>query len=814
MVDAPNSTRVWQRVSKTAIYFAVFLVPLLFLPFTSNVLDFNKQAVLVVLVLLSLFSWLLKSLIEEKITLSLNWFNLAPVVFILTIGLSTIFSAYQYGSFWGWPLTIAASFLSSLALVLFYFLIIHLFREPEEIFGLVLIVVISGLLVSLVALPHILGKFPLPFDFTKSTSFNTVGTVNGLAIFLATLLPLAASIIFISRSRMIKSLIWLFVIVALFLLLAINFKPAWTVLLVGASLILIFGIARREVFNLGWLFLPMLLLAVALFATVTRTPIMPTISLPAEVSPSLGTSFQIALDSVKGSRAPFSWFFGSGPGTFVYDYSSYKPLEINQTQFWNTRFGSASSEFVDRLATTGVFGFLAFLALIAVAGFLGLKAIISREAKRENFAWVMLTGIFASFVGSVLGFFLYPANLSSSFLFWLILAAILGLVGGKTRSFDLQPAQPVEAVPGKKPKASTPWATVGVSFAFIVVLIASMGIFFVQGQRYFAEVNYVQALTSAGQNKNDPAINSLGKAIQLTGSSQDNYWRDLSQVYLFRINEELQKNDLTKDQMSQNVSNLISALVASAKASSDASPKNVANWSIRGYVYTNILGLIQGADEWAIKAYEEAIKLEPNNPFTYTALGQIYAARADDLAQNKDKVKERQDALNIAREKFQKAQDLKTDYAPARFQLAMIDIREEKIKDAITKLEETKTIAPFDTGLAFQLGLIYQADSQLDKAQAEFERAVVLDPNYANARYFLGLLYDQQGKKEQALEQFKKIAELNPDNATIKQIIANLEGGKAALEGLTQAEQPPIQEKPAEQLPSPSPSASPTPKKK
>ncbi|MDP2874394.1 MAG: tetratricopeptide repeat protein, partial [bacterium] len=808
-MEQANSTKTWQKASRTAIFLAVFLVPLIFLPFTSNVLDFNKQTVLVFLVLASLFSWLLKSLIEEKITLELSWFNLVPVIFVLFSALSTLFSAYKYGSFWGWPLVISSSFLTTLALVLLYFLIIHLFKQPEDVFGLIFVLVFAGLLVSLISLPQILGKFPLPFDFTKANSFNPIGTVNSLAIFLASLLPMAASLIFISRSRAIKFLVWLFVILSLFLLLAINFQTAWLVLLVGSSLILVFGISRREIFNLSWLFLPMLLLAVALFALVMRTSIIPTADLPAEVSPTLGASFNIAFRTIKDFRPPFSWFFGSGPGTFVYDYAKYKPLEINQTVFWGTRFGSGSSEVVDRLATTGLFGFLSFLSVILMGWILGLRSIISREFRKENFAWILLIGIFGSFAGLTLGLFLYSANLSSMFLLFLLLAAIFSLVGAKSRSFDLKPAEPVE---GKKPRMNAPFVTVGVSFAFIAVLIASMGIFFIQGQRYFAEINYLKALQDVQKGNNTAAVNRLASAIRLTNSSQDNYWRDLSQVYLFRINEEAGKPDLTQEERSKRVSDLITLLVASAKSSSDASPQNVANWSIRGYVYSQLLNLINGADNWAISAYEEVLKLEPANPFTYTALGQVYANRADNLASDKEKVAERQQALDQAREKFQKAKDLKSDYAPARFQLAMIDIRENKVKDAITKLEETKVIAPFDTGLAFQLGLIYQADNQKDKAQAEFERAVALDPNYANARYFLGLLYDQAGEKQKAIDQFEKIVQLNPDNELVKKILENLRASKPALEGLTQAQpQPPIQETPKEQLQPQQPTTSPKP---
>lgn len=808
MPETPSSVQTWQNTSRRAIFAVVFLVPLFFLPFTSNVLDFNKQALLATLILLSLFAWLLKSLIAEKIDLNLNWFNLAPLSVMVFVGLSTLFSAYPYASFWGWPLNVSASFLTTLALVLFYFLVTHLFREPEEVFGLILVLVVSGLLVSLLAVPQIVGQFPLPFDFTQNTSFNTVGNPNSLAVFLAVLLPLATSLIFISKSRLVRTLLWLFVLTAVFLLLAINFSSAWIVLLAGTSLILILGITRREIFNLSWLFLPMVLLALALFARVTNTQLLPAINLPAEVSPSQSSSWQIAGQTLT-ARPPFSWFWGSGPGTFIYDYSRFKPSSINQSAFWATRFGSAGSQILDWLATIGPLGLLAFLATLGSALWLGFRAVSLRTAGQESFVWILLVGLWAGLVGLAFGFWLYPANLTLLFLFWFVAAAIIGLTAPRARHFDLRSAETTEI---KKVKSSGPWATVGVSFAFIAVLIGAMGVFFVLGQRYFAEASYVQALTAVQKGDNQKALEKMALAIRFTNGQQDNYWRDVTQVYLFRIQEELAKKNLSNDQKSQNVSNLISQLVAAAKASTDASGQNVANWTIRGFVYNQILNLIPDADKWAVSAYEEAIKLEPSNPSIYASLGQIYLARADNLANDKDKQAERQQALEAARDNFQKARDLKNDYAPALFQLAMIDVREQKVKDAIAKLEDTKVIAPFDTGLAFQLGLIYQADNQRDKAQAEFERAVALDSNYANARYFLGLLSDAAGQKDKAIEQFQKIADLNPGNDTIKKILEGLKAGRKAADVLTELQppQPPVQEKPAEQLASPSPSPSPS----
>jgi tetratricopeptide (TPR) repeat protein len=153
-----------------------------------------------------------------------------------------------------------------------------------------------------------------------------------------------------------------------------------------------------------------------------------------------------------------------------------------------------------------------------------------------------------------------------------------------------------------------------------------------------------------------------------------------------------------------------------------------------------------------------------------------------------------------AEDLFKKAIEQKSDYAPAHFQLAMVYYNRGNLDEAISKMEETKNLAPLDVGLAFQLGVAYYQKGNYQKAKEELERAISITPDYANALYFLGLTYDQLGEREKAIEKFKRVSELNPDNEEVKKIISNLEAGKKALEGILPTVPPktPIEEKPPE----------------
>ena len=777
-----NSKRgvVFLRVAKIAIYFLIFLLPLFFLPWTSNVLEFNKQALLFFLVLISLISWLAHILISYRLEISKSFLNLPVLLLVLVTAISTLFSLFRYGSFWGHPLVISSSFLSLLAFVALYFIIANLFKR-EEIPLLFLTLFLSGFLVALLFLFQFFGKFIFPFDFARQTSFNTIGTINSLAIFFSLLLILLLPLFFLVRG-FFKIILGISGLTFFFCLFLINFLAAWIVFTSGLAVLFTLAVVSlRKTKNKsqpGFIitFL-MFFLIIGLFFTFFRFSLPGLPSPPLEISPGQKDSLEIF------KQLPLkSLIFGSGPGTFLYDWTKYKSVKINQTIFWPVRFSQASSEVLDRAITSGILGILAFFFLLIVCGKSLLNFLLERGKSEMSLDPFLLWAILAGLFSLVVAFFWYPANLSILFVFWLLVAFLSLLDSEPKKVWDLE---------------VSPLRALIVSFFSVLILLSGLGLSILYIQRYLAEVRYFQGLQAWQRGEAEQSSNFILRATNLN-PRLDLYWRDLSQISLFRLQALLQRTDLSQEELTTQAQSLIVSAVNSASQATLVNPNNVANWNIRGFVYRNLIGIAAGADDWALTSYEKAKTLEPASPYILTEIGRVYLLKSDLLAKQK-KEQEKIEALAKAKENFEKAIELKSDYAPAHFLIAMIYVRENKIAQAIEKLEDTKVIAPFDAGLAFQLGLIYYNDNQFEKAKGELERAVLIDPNYSNARYFLGLIYDREGKKKEAISQFEKIEELNPDNEEVKKILANLREGKPALEGIVPG-QPPIEEKPAEQL--------------
>lgn len=753
-----------QKITKIAIYSLIFLTPLFFLPWTLDTLDFNKQILLIILVSVAFLAWLVKILISPGLLLNLNFLNAPVLVFFLIYGLSTIFSQWRYSSFWGLPFNISQGFLSLFYFLIFYFLLSNVFTEEKEIFLLFFLFLSSGAVAALYATLQIFGKFSLPWDFTRVSSFNTIGGLGSLSIFIALLLPLATCLIFLVK-RKTKFLLSVFILFFLALLILINFRIALIASILGLFIIFIFAIFNfRKTGKSYLIWLPMFLLIFILFFLVFPVSLVQS---PTKVLPSQRMTFNIAKGVL--TKNPF---FGIGPANFIFGYSRFKPIDINQTAFWNIRFRGGASEFFDKLITTGILGILALLFLFGIFLWSGLKYLKEKvTSKKRDKNWLLFLAIFSIFFSLIFAQFLYPANFSLVFSFW-FLSGIFAAFFSKTKI--------------RNPKIPS---LVLITFLVLISLLV-IGLSFASLRNYIAEARYFRGLKAWEDGQIEEAIYYLKGAINLN-SGLDRYWRDLSKIYLAKLN----KQGLS----SEEIGGLINDILSYSRKAAEISPKNVANWDLRGSVYENLIGLAGGAGDLALKNFKKASELDPQNPYFPTEIGKVYLKKADIFSKKAEPEKVAEN-LTQAQDNFQKSLALKSDYAPAHFQIAMVYLRQGKTKEAIEKLESTKSIAPFDVGLAFQLGLLYYNNNQLNKAKSEFERAISIDENYSNARYFLGLIYDQQGDKEKAIEQFEKIEKLNPGNFQVKKILSNLRKGLPALEGIQPAEEP-IEKKPLEKKP-------------
>ena len=189
--------------------------------------------------------------------------------------------------------------------------------------------------------------------------------------------------------------------------------------------------------------------------------------------------------------------------------------------------------------------------------------------------------------------------------------------------------------------------------------------------------------------RQEEATKKLETAASLNSSS-DLYFRQLSQAYLSQLLKKMQDLTATPTQEESTImQNLVANSVNAAKIATDLNPKSINNWSVRGYVYQNLFGILDDAGTWAINSYDEALKLDPNSPYFYFQKGNvnyILAARTESTNRS-----EKIEYLNKAKELLEKSVSLNTNYSNALYSLGIVyDALGEKTKaiESFTRVQQ------------------------------------------------------------------------------------------------------------------------------
>lgn len=442
-----------KNIPKITVYLALFLIPIFSLPFTSNVLDFQKQFLLFIIASLGIFFWIWNALSEKKLEINVNPLHFYVGGFSVVALVSSIFSLYSYGSLWGVPLPAAESFVSILSFIFLYFLIVNNFKK-EDIYKLLAVGAVSGAVAAVYAIIQSFGFYLLPFlSYTKDPSFNTIGTTSSLALYSAVILSMILPLLFVNKnpyrrlmvicgSFLFLSLVFFNGIITVYFPATVagvgyNFSIApWIVLAISALATFVFSVSDQKFVNknanaknasFAIMFIAFLFLVFNIFAkdmmggVYGSTMKVLNIKTATEVSLQQRTAADISINVLKQSAQTF--FLGSGPGTFVYDYVKYKPQSLSQDNFaWNVTFYAGASEIMNRIATTGLLGIIALLLIIAMWTVESFRTLTAGEEDEG-----LPLAIFVGWLAIVAAMFYYPFNFSLAMLLWIFIGLIVAM---------------------------------------------------------------------------------------------------------------------------------------------------------------------------------------------------------------------------------------------------------------------------------------------------------------------------------------------------------------------------------------------------
>lgn len=759
--------RLFNKLSFVSLIGTLFLVMFFFIPYVSVGLEVSKGFLLSIGMSLSLFFWLVARLIDGKFTIPKDriilFAFLIPVVFLV----SSMFSLSQHSSFFGKGFEIG-TFGSMMTLFLLMFLSSIYFQTEKKINIFFKSIFMGATILALFEILHIIFNFEriLPGSLRGLSFGNLLGTWNNFAVFFGGVVILSLITLELNPvSRLRRVWLAILTIVSLFLLALVNNTFVW--ILVGSFAIIIFVysissqqflIKTEQIKEKKLPVLSFMVILVSLLFIFSSGSFGSMISnyfgvVSNEVRPSFLGTFQVIKKAFL-----YNPVFGTGPNTFLIDWSMWKPNGIILSQFWNYDFSNGISFYFTSLATTGLIGFLSMTLVIIIFLFRGMQSMfVAFKNPKANYF------IFGSFL-SALYFWLVVILFVPSIVNLMLAFALTGLFLGVLVYRQVLPIYDGSFL--KDPRTSF-FSILGlVLFIIISVTMTYLYVSKFVGTLY---VSKIQTLDNSEESVKNIERNLL-RAINM--NNKDDYHRALSQVYVSKIDSVANNSSISEDTAKVAFQNIVTQAEGSALNATRLNPKYYVNWVNLGDVYTVFTSLgVSGAYDNAMNSYKKAMELSSNNPSVLLAMAQLEVYN-----------KNNSEARNL----LNQALEVKPNYIDAMFALARLDTNEGKLDSAIKQAERATLVAPNDPSIFFNLGILRYNNKNYTSAASAFDTAVRLAPNYTNARYFLGVSYQKIGRTEDARAQFELLNQAFPENEDIKKALDSVNSGKSIIEDVAE----------------------------
>ncbi len=611
----------------------LLVYPLLFTLITTDAFALPKQIFMIATVSLSVIILGIRMIIEGKIRLKTTPFDLPLFLFIASLILSAFFAVNRFDSI--------VSIVPIIFSVLLYFVIVNAVRNQKAVLFIIGGLVLGTTAATVLSLLAFFNINLLPFAATHAKTFTPFGSLIDQALFLGLTIPIAGYAAWPVISPLLgkkggKS--------------AFKATPVTIVFSIAAAVMLV---------GLG--------VTVYMLATSEQPLILP-----------FAVGFQTAFAAISqdAGRVLQGFLFGSGFGTYLTDFTRFKPATYNANpQLWSFTFFRSSSYILELLATTGVLGVASFVFLIY------------RVVKEKSFFLPLMLALAVSFL------------LPFSYLIQALLFVLLGIFAA-LRSFqepekysDLEfyfvalkhgliVAQP-EGERAPHDRVSTRYGQI-LPISVVVILLLLIGyVGFLTSRYVLSDVTFQRSLVAAESNNGTQTYNLQREAISQF-PYRDTYYRIFSQTNLALANSlaaAQPKNSSPSAEVQQQISQLIQQSINSGRTSVTLSPQSALNWNNLSSIYRSLIGFGENAEQFAVLTNQQAIQLDPNNPQQYVNLGGIYYQ----LGQWEE-----------AQRQFQVAINLKPDYANAYYNLGHALENKGDLQNALAAYQAVQQLSQDD----------------------------------------------------------------------------------------------------------------------
>ncbi len=648
-------------VSGSVVTGFAFLTPLLFWNITSDFFDTPKfiflLAIIAVLILLLCARWL----IEGKVTLTKSPLDIPLILVLLAMAVSTFFAFSRPTAIFGNMPKIHGGLIAFAAYIVFYFTLVSNLRSSNIVKQIIYALVAAASVLSVLALMSYAKLNVFSLSWTSALNFTPAGSSFSLVAFLTLVLPFPLIALIQGLGEMetgdwfkidkfSANILWTLAL-ALFAITIVLLGSLTVIAAAALVLVLVLLTASPTSLKKATPFIFTPVLVAAALAIVSFLPLGGSKNIlytqaqafPREIQLPFDISWKISVSAFRD--APF---WGTGPASYLSNFSYYKPIEFNNLKYWNIRFDTAFNEYFQFLGSLGALGLIALLLLTVV-----FVAAASKTLAKPKDGAALAIAI------SGLTFFIILALHGSSMLLWitgiLILASFVAINKNLTSEFKLSETAHT---------GSSAIKTDALAMLLTLIFVVSLGtLTYFCSQYISADIHHRQALSAIAQNNGILAYTELVKAETLNPNI-DLYRSDMAQTNFALANaiasskgptESSPSGSLTEEDKN-NIQTLLVQAINEGRVATTLNPNNPGNWEVLGSIYRQISGVAENALAFALDSYGRAIQRDPLNPTLRLTIGGIYYT-----AKNYD----------MAIRFFTDAANLKPDYANAYYNLAI-----------------------------------------------------------------------------------------------------------------------------------------------
>ena len=729
------------------------LLPFFILPLSWITTAQSKIALSAILVLIAAVLWIIARIMEGGVRLPWNLTLGAVALLPLSYAISTVVSGASAVSLVGTGLesdTLAFVCVEFGALVL----AASLFSTNQNAIIVALRAFVLGTLaLTLLQIFHI--AFPsisLGGTFASATgnafgSWHSFALIVGLGAYFSLALARSAS------SRLWSYVYYLTAILAAGGLIVANFVDVWIMLALALfAHAAVLGwrermLATSAYWGREWKFVVAIIIAAffVVFGTFVVNVLPERIqTAQLEVRPSWQGTLAIGGQTLD---SPLTLLFGSGPNTFTRVWGLHKPVQVNESPYWNAAFNAGVASIPTSFITVGIVGVLAWILSILALIVVVIRLWMARGAHIPSPALALSIASLALAASHV---FFVPDPAVTLLMFVVIGVFLASAVN------VLYPARYL-ALRGAGWEGRGHLAGLIVCSLIVIVAVGALS-------RVILAQTYLNRAIVTYNTTGDVQVASGLVTTALRIYPSDRSHRAAVELGLLELQQLIASPDAEAEAARTQLQATLERTIQHGLTAVELGGGDYQNWLELAGIYSQLAGAdVEGAYENARGAYARAFENNPTSPLPLMNLAQLEIVR---------------NQPDAALEYLARALELKPNLAAAYYLASQIYAGKKDFTTALSTAARAAELAPNDSQAWYNAGAIAYAGADYANAAAAMERALSLQPQFANALYVLGLSYYQLQRTDEALTVFTSLDALDPGQPAVQAILAALRAGE------------------------------------